>query len=133
MVIFEVKLSNFANRIPLNAENIDKRNDTILYDDLFPYLGIGYTASIHGVPEFYVTISNEKLVGGYGKFPVMAFDVDIFVADRKSNKVVEIASYCSETFEGKYIDCKFVKCISKNDDDLRDEIIEEYKLDDLLD
>lgn len=142
MVILEVKLSSFANRIPLNSKYFDKRKDTILHNNPFPYLGNGYTSNIHGIPEFYVTISNEIssyvtasgaiLKVGYGKFPIMAFDVDLFVADREANEIVKIASYNCDTIEGQNIYDKFSKYNSTNNFELRNKIIFDYHLEDLL-
>jgi hypothetical protein len=140
MAIVELAIDNFACRVPLDYTNYKTFEDKkIEIDSSDPYTGIGWTKSCNGIPEFYVTIANKEKVYtdekgkqftvGLGRFPLMAFNTTICVADRESNSLVKIAWYCNETLEdGSQVYDKFVQCSDNKTKEIREKIIKEEEI-----
>ncbi len=135
LAVVELKIDNFACRVPLantEYEKIEDKKININYDD--PYTGVGWTKSCYGVPEFYVTIANEEksyintdgnlFSVGLGKFPLMAFDTNVYVADRNLNSLIKIACYFNEGFDDGYQQCgSFEQCNDIKTKEVREMII----------
>lgn len=93
------------------------------------FLGIGLTRSKSSIAEFY-KILDHKVAQEWSGIYISDFDVNIYVADRKSNSLVEIARYSADRVEdsSEHIYTKFEILSSNKDKDIRDKIIREEGL-----
>lgn len=131
MAIIELEIKNYSGRVPLNARTYNEFNENkIEINKGTPYTGIGWTLHECGVPEFYVTISENSgnRNADYDKFPLFSFYAKVYIADKETNKIMQIARYDNDTYVGKLMFNKFEKCCTKEDKLDVDRIIKEEKL-----
>lgn len=95
MGLIIVRIPNFALRVPLRKTYIDQlRNDLkryIIREDGSPFSGIGFTANIQGIPEFYVSITNHNEDNNNG-FPIFAFSAKLNLIQHNTD-IIDFATY----------------------------------------
>lgn len=132
MAIIELKIENNSGQVPLNARTYNDFNENkIEINNGTPYTGIGWTLHECGIPEFYVTISENSENSNaedYDKFPLFSFNTKVYIVDKATNKIMQIARYDNDTYDGKLMFNKFEKCCTKEDKLDVDRIIREEKL-----
>lgn len=94
-------LTNFSVRVPALEEFANSLNGyekrVAISKDEMPFAGIGFTASEFGIPEFYISITNDKS-DRFGAFPIEAFSSKFYLIQHNS-EIIDFASFDCGDYE----------------------------------